>query len=154
RRYLAALASTRLGVVEVRDGGELLSRLHQLATVFPASPVVVAVPTRKTAWRIMRSLAEVLGEPVGLVTARSRRPGRRCTVCTYRSLARVRGRDRAVLAVVEAERAAPAAAPYALGEGAPARVYGFVYAGVSRDEFSDLHLRALAGEVIHSVPSP
>jgi hypothetical protein len=153
RRYLEALARNPVGVVEVTGHTELVARVAQLAALYPGARVVVAVPTRKRAWKVWERLGEELGGPVGLVTAQGTRPGRRCTVCTYQSLGKVKGREESILVVVEAERAVHRVAEYAVGERAYARVYGFVYAGVTRDGDADLGLRVLAGEVIHAVPS-
>lgn len=154
RRYLEAVAAHPLGVVEVADDAEMVSRIAQLVRLYPGARVIVAVATRRAAWALWRALGGHLGEAVGLVTAKTRRPGRRCAVCTYRMLARHADRSRAVLVIVEAERALRSVAAYAAGEGAYPRVYGVVYAGVTLDEVTDLRLRALAGEVIHAAPAP
>lgn len=153
RRFLEAVALAPLGIVEVRDARDLVDRVALLAEMYPAAHLVLAVVTRRSAWEMWKMLRGTMGElAVGLLSAKTRRPGRRCTVCTYRSLARVRQRDHAILVIEAAERATDAVVPFTSGARAYARVYGTVYAGVPRDETTALRLRALAGEVIYAMP--
>lgn len=152
RRYLEALVKNPLGAVEVANNDEVVRRLVQLAALHRQAPVVVTVATRKLAWKVWQALQEKLPYAVGLVTAKKRRPGRRCVVCSYRMLKKLAQEEGAVLAVVEAERATATLADVVVGNPAWSRVYGFVYADVTRDEHADLHLKALAGELIHATP--
>ena len=151
RRYLEAVLSNRIGVVEVNDTEKLVTRIAQLISLYPAKKVVVAIPTRKRVWKVWQTLGELLGEPVGLVTAKSRRPGRRCVVCTYRTLSQLPVREDSILVVADAERATDDVARFTVGKCAYTRVYGLIQAGITRDEIADLRLKALAGEVIFTV---
>ena len=135
RRYLEAVLSNRIGVVEVNDTEEIGTRIAQLISLYPAKKVVVAVPTRKRVWKVWQTLGELLGEPVGLMTAKSRRPGRRCVVCTYRTLSRLPVREDSILVVADAERSTDDVARFTVGKCAYTRVYGLIQAGITRDDW-------------------
>jgi hypothetical protein len=150
RRYLEALRSNPQGVVEVGGDKDLISKIALLGQLYPGARVIVAVPTRKLAWKVRGALQKESGTTVGLVTAKTRRPGKHICVCTYRSLAKLPRREESILAVMEAERAPDRVGAYLDSEQLFERVYGLVHAGVTLDEVAALKLKGLAGEVIHA----
>jgi hypothetical protein len=150
RRYLEALRNHPLGVVEVTGDKDLINKVALLGELYASARVVVAVPTRGLAWKVREELQKESGTTVGLVTAKSRRPGARYTVCTYRSLEKLPRREKNILVVVEAERALDRVVKSLTGKQLFQRVYGMVYTGVTFDEISEMRLKALTGEVIRA----
>lgn len=153
RRYSEALVHRSHGLIEVLDHSESIIRISQLRALFPQAQVVVAVPTRKVAWQIQQALSAVSHQPVALLTAHAQTLGHHCVVCSYAMLGRVVCPERSILVLVEAERAVQAVAASTSGSRPYSRVYGYVYAGVSRDAAAELRLTALAGEVLYATPT-
>jgi hypothetical protein len=147
---LEAMTREPLGQVEVRGFADAVEKTVLVHRIFSKARLVVALATKRQAWRFWRSLEDVLDERVGLRCAGHRRAGTRCWVTTHQQLGDVAAKAH-ILLLPDAGGLAGDVAVRAVAEAGVPRVYAFVPvpAGAHLDRRTRIRLEGMAGPVIH-----
>jgi hypothetical protein len=150
---IRAIAREPLGRIEAHADEDAMEKMLLVARLFPDARVVVAVPTKKEAWKIWRGLEERLDGRVGLAVAGTHREGR-WLVSTFGSVPRGMAYTYDILLLPHGEESTGEKACAMVAGMSFERVYAFVRPQRRPDMLAELRLEQMAGPVIHRAKKP
>jgi hypothetical protein len=151
---LHALAREPLGQVEAGTENDALEKVLLVVQLFPEAQCVLAVPTRKEAWRYWRKLGVEFKETVGLAVSGTLREGNRLLVGTFQSVPKKMAGEFDILVLPHGEQSTGEKACEMVAEMQFRRRYAFVRPQRRADWLVQIRLEQMAGPVIHRVKRP
>lgn len=151
---LQAIIDNPMGQLEVPSPKHVIDRCVLVARAFPLAKTVMAVPTKRLAWRLWWQLQRALGEHVGLAVAGVDRPGERCRVGTFVAVSDSKNCDILLLPYGDESTGSMPAQVTCKLQWRHVRTYAIVVANRHRHEQQQLRLESMAGPLIAEVKKP